>query len=93
MTNHEFMTWLENEYAKYFTINKSKVKTVNELIYALRMSNKDFCLNLVGGNGGCVCIPSAKETFVPVRYLERKIKTIEYDTEEPEYPLVIIETQ
>ena len=93
MTNNEFQTWLENEYAKYFTITKSKVKTVNELIYALRMSNKDFCLNLIDGNGGCVCIPSAKETFVPVRYLERKIKAIEYDTEEPEYPIVIIETE
>ena len=92
MTNHEFMTWLENEYAKYFIIKGSKVKSVNELIYTIRMSENDFCLNLLDGNGVCICIPSAKESFVSVSYLEKKIKSIEYDTEEPDYPIVIIET-
>ena len=90
MTNNQFIAWLENEYAKYFAITKSKVKSVNELIYTLRMSGKDFCLNLVDGSGCCVCIPSSKETFVPVRYLEKKIESIEYDTEEPEYPIVVV---
>lgn len=92
MTNHEFMTWLENEYAKHFLIAKSKIKSVNELLYTIRMSDKDFCINLIVENGIFICIPSAKESFVPVSYLEKKIKSIEYDTEEPDYPIVIIET-
>ena len=92
MTNNEFITWLENEYAKHFIVKGSKVKSINELVYTIRMSDKDFCLNVLDGLGGCVCIPSAKETFIPTRHLEKKIQSIEYDTEDPEYPLVIIET-
>lgn len=92
MTNNEFNAWLENEYAKHFIVKGNKVKSINELVYTIRMSDKDFCINLIDENGTCVCIPSAKETFIPTRYLERKIKSIEYDIEDPEYPLVIIET-
>lgn len=90
MTNSEFMTWIENEYAKHFIIKGDKVKSINELVYAIRMSEKDFCLNVIGTEVGCVCIPSAKESFIPTRYLEKKIVSIEYDTEEPEYPIVVI---
>lgn len=90
--NEKFLKWLENEFAKHFVVSKSKVKSVNELIYTLRMSENDYCINLIDGNGGCVCIPSAKETFIPTRHLEKKIESIEYDTEEPEYPLVIVKT-
>lgn len=93
MTNNEFITWLDNEYAKHFIVKGSKEKSVNELIYTIRMSDKDFCLNLIGGCDGCICIPSAKETFVPTRHLAKKIKTIEYDNEESEYPIVVIETK
>lgn len=92
MTNNEFKTWLENEYAKHFTIKGSKEKSINELIYTLRMSGIDFCLTVIDGNGSCLCIPSANETFIPSRYLAKKIKSIEYDTEEPEYPVVIVKT-
>ena len=90
MTNSEFMTWIENEYAKHFIIKGDKVKSINELVYAIRMSEKDFCLNVIYDDGHCVCIPSAKESFIPTRYLEKKIVSIEYDTEEPEYPIVVI---
>lgn len=89
--NKMFLDWLENEYAKHFTIEKSKVKSINELVYTLRMSEKDFCLNVIGKDIGCVCIPSAKESFIPTRYLEKKIVSIEYDTEEPDCPIVVIE--
>jgi hypothetical protein len=90
MTNNEFMTWLETEWHKHFL---GKPKYVNEHIYTIRMSDKDFCLNLLDNTGGCVCIPSAKETFVPTRHLAKKIKSIEYDNEEPECPLIIIKTE
>lgn len=93
MTHNEFMVWLENEYTKHFSVKGSKEKSVNELVYTLRMSGIDFCLNLLDGSGCCVCIPSANETFIPSRHLAKKIKTIEYDTEEPEYPIVVVKTK
>ena len=91
MTNSEFMTWIEKEYAKHFVIKGDKVKSINELVYAIRMSDKDFCLNIIGTGAACVCIPSAKESFIPTRYLEKKIASIEYDIEDPDYPVVVIE--
>ena len=89
--NKMFLCWLENEYAKHFVITESKVKSINELVYALRMSEKDFCINVIDENGVCLCIPSAKESFIPTRYLEKKIASIEYDIEDPDYPVVVIE--
>lgn len=90
--NKMFLNWLAKEYAKHFVIAKNKEKSVNELIYTIRMSKKDFCLNIIDGDGSCLCIPSANETFIPSRYLAKKIEHIEYDTEEPEYPVVIVKT-
>lgn len=92
MTHNEFITWLEKEYAKHFTISTSKKKSINELVYTLRMcgTGRDFCLNIIDDDGGCVCVPSVNETFIPTRHLKKKIECIEYDTEEPDYPIVIV---
>jgi hypothetical protein len=88
MNNNEFMSWLKGEYTKTFKNKDIKDAYVNELIYILRMGEKDCCVSLFGECVGNVCIPSAKETFIPTRYLEKSIEYIEYDTEDPEWPCV-----
>jgi hypothetical protein len=81
MTNNEFNLWLDNEFAKYPTLAKSNPKSVNELVYVLRMSEFDFCINTNDGSASWGCIPSVKEAFIPTRMLAPKIKSIEYDEE------------
>ena len=81
MTNNEFNKWLDEEFKKHPMLAKSNPKTINELIYVLRMSEYDFCINTNDGNGSFVCIPSVKEAFVPVRMLAQKVKSMEYDEE------------
>ena len=96
MTNNEFNLWLEKEFEKYPSLAKSNPKSINELVYVLRMSDHDFCLNTTDGNGSFVCIPSVKETFIPTRMLAPKIKAIEYDEETFEEfgtHLIIIEVE
>lgn len=91
MTNNEFLTWLEAEYAKHHFTNKEK--SINELIYTLRMSGIDFCLSITYEVGACLCVPSVNETFVPSWCLAKKIKTIEYENDDSEYPAIFIETK
>lgn len=81
MTKIEFNNWLDKEFAKYPMLAKSNPKSVNELVYVLRMSEFDFCINTDDGNGCFGCIPSVKEAFIPTRMLAPKIKSIEYDEE------------
>jgi len=81
MTNKEFNNWLDAEFAKHPMLARSNPKSVNELVYVLRMSEFDFCINTNDGSGGFGCIPSVKETFIPTRMLAPKIKSIEYDEE------------
>ena len=81
MTNNEFNNWLNKEFTKHPMLAKSNPKSVNELVYVLRMSELDFCINTDDGNGSFGCIPSVKETFIPTRMLAPKIKSIEYDEE------------
>lgn len=81
MTNNEFNLWLNKEFAKYPMLAKSNPKSLNELVYVLRMSEMDFCLNTIEENGVFGCIPSVKETFIPTRSLAQKIKHMEYDEE------------
>ena len=81
MTNLEFQKKLEEIYSAHFTISKSKKKSINELSYALRMSDEDYCLNITDGNGAFWCVASVKETFIPTYILAKKIEEIEFDDE------------
>lgn len=83
MTHSEFLNKLDTMFARYPLLEKSNPKSVNELVYVLRMDldGDDYCLNVIDGNGGCMCIPSVKESFIPSYILICKIKGIEYDEE------------
>lgn len=75
MTRNEFFTKLNEMLKKYPLIAKSNPISLNELVYMLRMDDEDYCISdNVGG-----CIPSVKETFVPTKWLTKKIKAIDWD--------------
>ena len=82
MTKIQFNKLLSNAYDKHPMLKASKVKSLNELIYVLRMEfEDDFCINTAQADGAFGCIPSIRETFIPTRTLALKIKSIEYDEE------------
>ena len=81
MTNAEFQAKLEEMYAKHPMIARSNPKSLNELMYVLRMeSDRDYSIS--DNEGGC--IPSVRETFVPTRTLAKKVVSIEYEEFEEE---------
>lgn len=85
MTNNEFLTALNDAMAKHPIIARSKVKTINELLYVLRMEfEDDFNISIKEKNGTWGCIPSTKECFIPVKTLALKISNIEYEEENDE---------
>lgn len=83
MTNEEFKEWLAGEFGKHSLLNlswKRGVVSLNELVYVLRMSGKDFNINMADPDeAGFGMIPSVQETFIPSRDLSRKIATIDYE--------------
>ena len=82
MTNVEFQAKLEEMYAKHPMIARSNPKSLNELMYVLRMEgDRDYSIS--DNEGGC--IPSVRETFVPTRWLAKKVVSIEYEEFEEEY--------
>ena len=83
MTNAEFQVKLEEMYAQFPIIAKQKQKTLNELVYVLRMSGEDYQLNTFDNSEPCVwgCIPGVQETFIPVRDLAKKVVSVEFDEE------------
>ena len=82
MTNTEFQTKLEAMFAKHPMIASSNPKSLNELIYVLRVEgDRDYSISTNDG----ACIPSVRETFVPSRDLAKKIASIEYEEFEDEY--------
>lgn len=83
MTNAEFQVKLEEMYAKFPIIAKRKQKTLNELVYVLRMSGEDYQLNTFDKSEPCAwgCIPGVQETFIPVRDLAKKVVSVEFDEE------------
>lgn len=82
MTNVEFQEKLRHMYAENPLIARSKKKTVNEILYLLRMDKEnDYNISIVE-DGAWSCIPSVKETFVPVKTLARHVKSIECDDED-----------
>lgn len=81
MTNTEFMKKLDEMYAKHPMIARSNPKSLNELIYVLRMEGgRDYSIST--NDGGC--IPSVRETFVPSRDLAKKVMSIEWEEFEDE---------
>ena len=81
MTNAEFQKKLNDMYAKHPMIAISKQKSLNELMYVLRMEgDRDYAIST--NDGGC--IPSVRETFVPTRDLAKKVVSIEWEEFEDE---------
>lgn len=82
MTNVEFQAKLDAMYEKHPMIARSNPKSLNELMYVLRMEgDRDYSIS--DNEGGC--IPSVRETFVPTRKLAKKVVSIEYEEFEDEY--------
>lgn len=83
MTNAEFQVKLKNMYADFPHIAKSKQKTLNELVYVLRMTKEDYQLNTFeeGKPNSWGVIPGVQETFIPVKDLAKKVVSIEFDEE------------
>ena len=83
MTNKEFQIQLEEMYRQFPLIGKREQKTLNELVYVLRMSGEDYQLNTFDKSEPCAwgCIPGVQETFIPVRDLAKKVVSVEFDEE------------
>ena len=82
MTNAEFQVKLDAMFAKHPMIARSNPKSLNELMYVLRMEgDRDYSIS--DNEGGC--IPSVRETFVPTRTLAKKVTSIEYEEFDGEY--------
>lgn len=83
MTNVEFQAKLEEMYAKHPMIARSNPKSLNELMYVLRMEgDRDYSISTNDGS----CIPSVRETFVSSRELAKKVTSIEWEEfEDDEY--------
>lgn len=81
MTNVEFMNKLDEMYSKHPMIARSNPKSLNELMYVLRMEgDRDYSISTNDG----MCIPSVRETFVPSRDLAKKVVSIEWEEFEDE---------
>lgn len=83
MTNTEFQTILKEMYEKYPSIAKHERKTLNELVYVLRMSGEDYQINTtdIDNPGTFGCIPGVQDVFIPVKTLEKKVISVEFDEE------------
>ena len=94
MTNADFQIKLQEMYNKYSVIKLSKQKSLNELVYVLRMSDDDYQINLLSQKdpNSWGMIPSVKETFIPSRDLAKKIVTVTLDEEVfNEYGIYLLE--
>ena len=81
MTNTEFMKKLDEMYAKNPMIARSNPKSLNELMYVLRMEgDRDYSIST--NDGGF--IPSVRETFVPSRDIAQKVMSLEWEEGEDE---------
>ena len=81
MTNAEFQTKLDEMFAKHPMIASSNPKSLNELMYVLRMEgDRDYAISTNDGS----CIPSVRETFVSSRVLAKKVLSIEWEEYEDE---------
>lgn len=98
MTNTEFQTWLASEFEKYPMLNLSFKRdnlSFNELVHVLRLSGRDMCINTTDPDDemGFGITPSVVETYIPTRWLVRKVATIKYEEHEEDgqvYPLLCV---
>ena len=82
MTNKEFQVKLQEMYNEHPMIARSKKKTVNELLYVLRMDKEnDYNISILE-DGFWSCVPSVKECFVPVKTLARHVKSVQFDEDD-----------
>lgn len=78
MTRGEFFNKLNEMFDKHPMIAKSNPKTLNELMYVLRMEGDiDYAISTNDGS----CIPSVRETFVPTKTLAKKVTSIDWHEE------------
>ena len=82
MTNVEFQTKLDAMFAKHPMLEKSNPKSLNELVYVLRVEG-DVDYQVITNTG--MCIPSVREAFIPVTWLAKKVTSIEYMSYDDEY--------
>lgn len=80
MNNAIFQQQLEEMYGKYSFIAKHTQKTLNELVYVLRMSGENYQLD-VEHNGAFYAIPGVIDCFIPVKTLAQKVVSVEFDEE------------
>lgn len=83
MTNAEFQEKLKEMYTEHPLIAKREQKTLNELVYTLRMSGENYQLNTIDKSkpNAFSCIPGVQDTFIPVRDLAQKVVSVEFDEE------------
>ena len=81
--NASFQVELEKMYQGHRFIADRKQKTLNELVYTLRMSGENYQLNTYNKKvpNGSTCIPGVQDTFIPVRMLAQKVISVEFDEE------------
>lgn len=83
MNNAEFQIKLKEMFDKFPSIARRKQKTLNELVYVLRMSGEDYQLNTkdLSNPGTFGCIPGVQDVFIPVRDLSKQVVSVEFDEE------------
>ena len=81
MTKSKLFSKLEKMLEKHPMIARSKVLSVNELVYMLRFEDEEYNISLIDKNGEWSFIPSAKETFISSKTLALKIASIDFDVE------------
>ena len=81
MTKSKLFSKLEKMLEKHPMIARSKVLSVNELVYMLRFEEEEYSIGLIDKNGNWSCIPSARETFVSSKTLALKIASIDFDVD------------
>lgn len=89
MTKADFFYHINALITGHPMIAKSKRKTVNELLYVLRMDKEhDYCVSINDPTkkNQWSCIPSVKECFVPVRDLKMHVKSIDYYEDDQDCP-------
>jgi len=85
MKNAEFQNKLKEGYAACFPYSQNNLRTFNELVHVLRMDKEvedyDISIPPINKDSGWVCIPSVKECFIPLKYLNMNVKSVELNEE------------
>lgn len=88
MTNKEFQTKLEEMFAKHPMLAVSNPKSLNELVYVLRIEgDQDYCINDTDGR----CIPSVRETFIPSSWLSKKVISVNWEEYEDGCGIIVVD--